>query len=227
MGAAPAKEEEQLHGFSIKEVNNLRQVYFYLCLHTTTLTSCQLDQSQFDAIFGLKPGAPRGHWRTLFTAIDTKQDGVIDFEEFLTFVSQLKRGDVSDRRLLVFHLLDANWDGAVNLADCQRVSEMRRSPGEVQLVFNLIDDDYDGVFDLVDFERYCADYGDTFVTQTLKAVELAFDDVIRETGILITSSDVRNTKPHIDWQDHKIDVYSYLCCSPAPPPNFSKAPPTW
>eukprot|EP00913_Durusdinium_trenchii_P000377 g346.t1 len=64
------------------ELYNLKQVYFYLCLHTTTLTSCPLDRNQFHSLFAnhrqYKP-----MWRTLFAAIDLNGDNVIDFEEWL------------------------------------------------------------------------------------------------------------------------------------------------
>jgi hypothetical protein len=100
----------------------------------------------------------------------------------------------------------------------------RRNPTESQLIFNLIDCNYDGAIDYADFDKYCRDYGEGFVIQALRPVELAFDEVIRPTGLVITPSDVRNTKPHIDWQDHKVEMYGYLCCSPAPPPVFSKQP---
>jgi len=55
------------------------------------------------------------------------------------------------------------------------------------------------------------------VNQTLKLLEVMFDGVIEETGIIITATDVKNTKPHIDWQDHKIGMGSFFCCSSSPP----------
>ena len=86
------------------------QVYFYLCLHTTTLTSCPLDRPsnvwpkgsrqesvslalcQPPAVQGLRTSTNVKHvfpnaaetrqpmWRTLFSAIDLNGDNVIDFE---------------------------------------------------------------------------------------------------------------------------------------------------
>lgn len=242
MGGATSQEEAppaRPAVFTQRDILNLRQVYAFLCLHTTTLTACQLDQSQFTAIFSMKSSHTKAYWATLFQAIDTQRDGAIDFDEFLAFVAKLKRGDGEQRRRLVFQLLDSDYDGAVGLADLQRVQERpagsrdsslqelqqrRQNPSESQLVFNLIDDDYDGLFDFDDFDKYCREYGDAFVMQTLRPVELAFDEVIRPTGIVISTSDVRNTKPHIDWQDHKVEMYGYLCCSPAAPPVFSKTP---
>jgi len=77
---------------------------------------------------------------------------------------------------------------------------------------------------LQDFESYCMVHGEAVVTQTLRLLEVMFDGVIEETGIFITATDVTNTKPHIDWQDHKIGVGSLLCCSSSPP-VFTTPPP--
>ena len=74
-----------------------------------------------------------------------------------------------------------------------------------------------------DFENYCMLHGDATSNQMLKLVELMFDGVIDETGIVITATDVKNTKPHIDWQDHKIGMGSLFCCS-SQPPLFTTAP---
>jgi len=93
MGSQQSGQDERNPNgaFSAKELYNLKQVYFYLCLHTTTLTSCPLDRNQFHSLFGhdrkYKPLC-----RALFTAIDLNADNTIDFEEFLTFVTHLKRG---------------------------------------------------------------------------------------------------------------------------------------
>ncbi|CAE7907110.1 PAO3, partial [Symbiodinium sp. KB8] len=66
--------------------------------------------------------------------------------------------------------------------------------------FNICDEDADGRINYEDFETYCAVHGESIVNQTLKILEVMFDGVIEETGIIITATDVRNTKPHIDWQ---------------------------
>mmetsp|Transcript_110395 Transcript_110395/g.293240 ORF Transcript_110395/g.293240 Transcript_110395/m.293240 type:complete len:245 (-) Transcript_110395:278-1012(-) len=220
--------------FSPKELYNLKQVYFYLCLHTTTLTSCPLDRNQFHSLFGnhrqYKP-----LWRALFTAIDLNADNVIDFEEFLTFVTHLKRGDLEARRHLCFRLFDPNRDGYAEKADFRGIAETRaaalRKPSWMQQAsqdgedaedeysqfFAACDDDGDGRFTLEDFENYCLLHGETIVNQTLKLLEVMFDGVIEETGIIITATDVKNTKPHIDWQDHKIGMGSFFCCSSSPP----------
>jgi Ca2+-binding EF-hand superfamily protein len=239
-GTSSAPEPPRTAVFSQRDLYSLRQVYHFLCLHTTTLTAVALDESQFCSVFSLRPGHSKAYWSALFQAIDKKRDGIIDFDELVEFVGQMKRGDAAQRRLLAFQLLDADWDGVISLTDVQRVQEtrdrrtvssesalaeiQRRNPSESQLIFNLIDSDYDGSVNYADFEKYCRDYGDGFVMQTLRPVESAFDDVTRPTGIVVTPSDVRNTKPHIDWQDHKVEMYGYLCCSPAPPPVFSKQP---
>jgi len=219
--------------FSPKELYNLKQVYFYLCLHTTTLTSCPLDRNQFHSLFGnhrqYKP-----LWRALFTAIDLNADNIIDFEEFLTFVTHLKRGDLEARRHLCFRLFDPNRDGYAEKADFRSIAETRaaslRRPSwqqapqdgedaedEYALFFTACDDDGDGRFTLEDFENYCLLHGETIVNQTLKLLEAMFDGVIEETGIIISATDVKNTKPHIDWQDHKIGMGSFFCCSSSPP----------
>merc|ERR1712050_674028 len=126
MGAQqPSSGQQAKSGaFSPKELYNLKQVYFYLCLHTTTLTSCPLDRNQFHSLFGnhrqYKP-----LWRALFTAIDVNGDNVIDFEEFLRFVTQVKRGDTEARRQLCFRLFDSNNDGYAEMAAFRNIAETR------------------------------------------------------------------------------------------------------
>lgn len=223
--------------FTAKEMYNLKQVYFYLCLHTTTLTSCQLDHNQFHSLFGSQKQY-KTLWRTLFNAIDEKRDNVIDFEEFLSFVTQLKRGDVEDRRQLCFRVFDSDRDGFAEKHDFRRIAEIRVASSrrswhngpvdadaeeECAQFFSLVDEDGDGRFTFEDFDNYCSVYGDAVVSQTLKLFDVMFDGAIEETGITITATDVKNTKPHIDWQDHKIRMGSYLCCS-SQPPVFTTAP---
>lgn len=221
--------------FGPKELYNLKQVYFYLCLHTTTLTSCPLDRNQFHSLFGnhrqYKP-----LWRALFNAIDTNGDHVIDFEEFLIFVTNLKRGDMDARRRLCFRLFDPNRDGWAEKSDVRTIAETQaallRRPSWQQgasasadvdaedalmQFFGDCDDNGDGRFTFEDFEKYCLDHGENIVTQMMKLLEVMFDGVIEETGIIITALDVKNTKPHIDWQDHKIGMGSLFCCSSAAP----------
>ncbi|CAJ1380885.1 unnamed protein product [Effrenium voratum] len=218
--------------FSQKELYNLKQVYFYLCLHTTTLTSCPLDRNQFHSLFAnhrqYKP-----MWRALFSAIDMNGDNVIDFEEFLTFVTQLKRGGTEAKRRLCFRLFDSNQDGFAEKADFRGILEtkiavLRRpswqtsvsgpeAPDEYMQFFSLCDEDGDGRINFEDFETYCAVHGEGIVNQTLKILEVMFDGVIEETGIIITATDVRNTKPHIDWQDHRMSMGSFFCCSSSSP----------
>merc|ERR1711972_975291 len=159
---------------------------------------------------------------------------IIDFEEFLTFVTHIKRGDVESRRQLCFRLFDPNRDGYVEQADFKSIAETRAasrrmptwqqssndaedSKDEYMQFFNACDDDDDNRFTFEDFENYCLLHGEAIVNQTLKLVEVMFDGVIEETGIIITAVDVKNTKPHIDWQDHKIGMGSFFCCSSAPP----------
>jgi hypothetical protein len=91
------------------------------------------------------------------------------------------------------------------------------SEDEYAQFFTACDDDGDGRFTLEDFESYCLLHGEGIVNQTLKLLEVMFDGVIEETGIIITATDVKNTKPHIDWQDHKIGMGSFFCCSSSPP----------
>jgi len=216
--------------FSPKELYNLRQVYFFLCLHTTTLTSCQLDRNQFSSLFAshrqYKPLC-----RALFTAMDSRGDDVIDFEELLEFCTCLKRGDMQARRRLCFRLFDSNCDGFVERADLRAIAETwaasRRQlswqkvntseeEDEYLAFFNACDEDGDGRFCAQDLDKYCTCHGEAIVSQTSKLLEVMFDSVIDETGILITATDVKNTKPHIDWQDHKTGVGSIFCCSSAP-----------
>jgi len=234
MGSSQAKQSSETanSAFGPKELYNLKQVYFYLCLHTTTLTSCPLDRNQFHSLFGsnrqYKP-----LWRALFNAIDRNADNIIDFEEFLTFVTHLKRGDIEDRRHLCFRLFDPNRDGYAERGDFTGIAEAKaaslRRPvwqqqqadgedeDEYALFFNSCDDKGEGRFTCEDFENYCALHGDAITTQTLKLLEVMFDGVIEETGIIISAVDVKNTKPHIDWQDHKIGMSSLFCCSSQPP----------
>jgi len=247
MGVQQSQYGQKSHNcaFTPKELYNLKQVYFYLCLHTTTLTSCPLDRNQFHSLFGnhrqYKP-----LWRALFSAIDLNSDNVIDFEEFLTFVTHLKRGDTEARRQLCFRLFDPNCDGKAEKADFRSIAETRaaalRRPtwhassqllpnqasgsgseageeheDEYMSFFNACDDDSDGRFSFEEFESYCMLHGEAVVNQTLKLLEVMFDGVIEETGIVITATDVKNTKPHIDWQDHKIGMGSFFCCSSSPP----------
>lgn len=235
MGSSQGKQNQKgtNSAFGPKELYNLKQVYFYLCLHTTTLTSCPLDRNQFHSLFGshrqYKP-----LWRALFNAIDLNGDNIIDFEEFLFFVTQMKRGDVEARRHLCFRLFDPNRDGYAERGDFRGIAEARaaslRRPSwqqpqpneddgedEYMQFFNACDDDGDGRFTFEDFENYCLLHGDSVVNQMLKLLEVMFDGVIEETGIVITATDVKNTKPHIDWQDHKIGMGSLFCCSSAPP----------
>lgn len=241
MGGIQSSETSQNSNaaFNTKEMYNLKQVYYFLCLHTTTLTSCQLDHNQFHSLFGCEKQY-KGLWRPLFTAIDQKRDNVIDFEEFLTFVTHLKRGDTADRRLLCFRVFDANHDGYADQNDVRRTAEIRANSKrkawnsgtgtkdttweeECAQFFSLVDEANRGKFSFEDFDNYCAVYGETQVNQTLELLEGMFDGAIEETGIVITATDVKNLKPHIDWQDHKIRMSSLLCCSTAPP-LFTKAP---
>jgi len=225
--------------FGAKELYNLKQVYFYLCLHTTTLTSCPLDRNQFHSLFGhhrqYKP-----LWRALFNAIDSNADNIIDFEEFLTFVTHLKRGGAEARRQLCFRLFDPNRDGFAEKMDFRSLAETRsaslrrpswqqattnedESEDEYVKFFTACDTDSDGKFTVEDFDNYCLLHGEAVVNQTLKLLEVMFDGVIEETGILITATDVKNTKPHIDWQDHKIGTGSFFCCS-SQSPVFTSPP---
>lgn len=241
MGGFQAKDGTQgsSSAFGPKEMYNLKQVYYFLCLHTTTLTSCQLDINQFHSLFGSQKQF-KGLWRPLFTAIDQKRDSIIDFDEFLTFITQLKRGSATDRRSLCFRIFDSNRDGYVEKNDIRRIHEIRASvrrkawnssndannrDWEDQYVqfFNTVDENADGKFSPEDFDSYCAVYGESEANQTLELIETMFDTAIEETGIVITAIDVKNSKPHIDWQDHKIRMGSLLCCS-SQPPVFTKAP---
>jgi len=193
-------------------------------------------------------------WRALFIAIDLNGDGIIDFEEFLTFVTHLKRGDVEMRRQLCFRIFDTNRDGFAEKGDFRSITETKnqqRRPSyqtnpngnyvnggnsgggrdnsdeegedEYMLFFRACDENGDGKFNLEDFESYCTLQGEAVVNQTLKLLEVMFDGVIEETGIVITATDVKNYKPHIDWQDHKIGMGSLFCCS-SQPPVFTTAP---
>lgn len=240
MGTQQTKQASTVKNsaFTPKELYNLKQVYFFLCLHTTTLTSCQLDRNQFHSLFGnhrqYKP-----LWRAVFNAIDLNGDNVIDFEEFLTFVTHLKRGSSDARRRLCFRLFDSNRKGYAEKVDFRSIAEtkaglLRRpswqqqaneddSEDEYIQFFNACDDDQDGRVTYEDFEVYCSLNGEAVVNQTLKLLDAMFDGVIEETGIVITATDVKNTKPHIDWQDHKIGMESLFCCS-AQSPVFTTPP---
>jgi len=254
MGGSESKPAGKNHNsaFGPKELYNLKQVYYFLCLHTTTLTSCPLDRNQFHSLFG-SHRQYKALWRALFNAIDLNGDGIIDFEEFLTFVTHLKRGDVEMRRQLCFRIFDPNRDGYAEKGDFRPISESKnqaqRRPSwqngnpnskdnsigrdnsdgdeeaedEYMLFFRACDENGDGKFNFEDFESYCTLQGEAVVNQTLKLLEVMFDGVIEETGIVITATDIKNSKPHIDWQDHKIGMGSLFCCS-SQPPIFTTAP---
>lgn len=256
MGGSESKpgQKSANSAFTPKELYNLKQVYFFLCLHTTTLTSCPLDKNQFHSLFG-SHRQYKSLWRALFSAIDLNGDGVIDFEEFLTFCTHLKRGDVEMRRQLCFRIFDPNHDGFAEKGDFRSISETKsqaqrrpswqtgnQSPNnraninggrdnnsdeevedEYMQFFRACDENGDGKFSLEDFESYCTVQGEAVVNQTLKLLDVMFDGVIEETGIIITATDVKNSKPHIDWQDHKIGMGSLFCCS-AQTPVFTTAP---
>ncbi|CAK9024861.1 unnamed protein product [Durusdinium trenchii] len=122
-------------------------------------------------------------WRTLFAAIDLNGDNVIDFEEFLTFVTQLKRGGAEAKRRLCFRLFDSNQDGFAEKADFRCILEtklavLRRpswqtsttvassgteAPDEYMQFFSLCDEDSDGRICYEDFETYCAVHGEGIV----------------------------------------------------------------
>lgn len=249
MGSSQSQpgQKSQNSAFGPKELYNLKQVYYFLCLHTTTLTSCPLDKNQFHSLFG-SHRQYKALWRALFNAIDLNGDGIIDFEEFLTFVTHLKRGDVEMRRQLCFKIFDPNRDGYAEKGDLRPIGETKNQArmrpswqtegngksgrdnhsdedeeDEYMLFFRACDENGDGKFDFQDFESYCALQGEAVVNQTLKLLEVMFDGVIEETGIVITATDVKNSKPHIDWQDHKIGMGSLFCCS-SQPPIFTTAP---
>jgi len=251
MGSSESRVDQKRpnSAFGPKELYNLKQVYYFLCLHTTTLTSCPLDRNQFHSLFGSRQY--KALWRVLFNAIDLNGDGIIDFEEFLTFVTHLKRGDVEMRRQLCFRIFDPNRDGFAEKGDFRPISESKnqaqRRPmwqngpngtnstlvgkdnsedeqeDEYMLFFKACDENGDGKFNYEDFEGYCSLQGEAVVNQTLKLLEVMFDGVIEETGIMISATDVKNSKPHIDWQDHKIGMGSLFCCS-SQPPIFTTAP---
>jgi len=250
MGSSESKPTKSPNNaFGPKELYNLKQVYFFLCLHTTTLTSCPLDRNQFHSLFG-SHRQYKALWRALFNAIDLNGDGIIDFEEFLTFVTHLKRGDVEMRRQLCFRVFDPNRDGFAEKGDFRSISETKNQAAkrpswpnvqmnsqsssgrensdeeaedEYMLFFRACDENGDGKFSFEDFEGYCTLQGEAVVNQTLKLLEVMFDGVVEETGIAITATDVKNSKPHIDWQDHKIGMGSLFCCS-SQPPIFTTAP---
>jgi len=243
-----AQGKSSSSAFGPKELYNLKQVYFFLCLHTTTLTSCPLDRNQFHSLFG-SHRQYKALWKALFNAIDLNGDGIISFDEFLTFVTHLKRGDVEMRRQLCFRVFDPNRDGFAEKADFRSISETKNqaqkrpswpttatggssgtgrdsedeAEDEYMLFFRACDTKGQGRFSYEDFEGYCTLQGEAVVNQTLKLLEVMFDSVVEETGITITANDVKNCKPHIDWQDHKIGMGSLFCCS-TQPPIFTTAP---
>lgn len=221
------------------EMYNLKQLYYFLCLHTTTLTSCQLDRRQFYSVLSdLKQY--KTLWRPMFDAIDTKNDNVIDFEEFLAFVKVLKRGEEAERRQLCFQLLDFDHDGFTDKNDVQFVERCFRNlkPRNPSSASSLPEEDRkekyaklcehvgeekDGRFTRSDFEAYCLGHGEVVVNETLSLIEHMFDIAIDETGILITQDTVVTSRPHMDWQDHNTRMHSWFCCT-SQTPVFTKAP---
>eukprot|EP00811_Abedinium_folium_P032439 NODE_5485_length_1765_cov_5.769841.p2 GENE.NODE_5485_length_1765_cov_5.769841~~NODE_5485_length_1765_cov_5.769841.p2 ORF type:complete len:265 (+),score=86.98 NODE_5485_length_1765_cov_5.769841:72-797(+) len=239
MGNIPAQDDGRnpTHGFRMVEMYNLKQLYYYLCLHTTTLTSCQLDRRQFFSVLAeLKQF--KSLWKPMFDAIDRKRDSIIDFDEFLAFVKVLKRGEATERRVLCFEILDFDHDGFADKGDVQYIaraflnlksrnvalSEDGRADKYVKL-FDSVGDAKEGRFTREDFESYCQAHGETVVNETLEVIEHIFDEAIDNTGIIITATTVVNTKPHIDWQDHNNNarMQSWLCCA-SQPPVFTEAP---
>eukprot|EP00811_Abedinium_folium_P006492 NODE_15984_length_1018_cov_7.711560.p1 GENE.NODE_15984_length_1018_cov_7.711560~~NODE_15984_length_1018_cov_7.711560.p1 ORF type:complete len:241 (-),score=55.74 NODE_15984_length_1018_cov_7.711560:147-869(-) len=238
MGSIPSQEVERSPNYAFRtvEMYNLKQVYYYLCLHTTTLTSCPLDRNQFFAVLADRKQF-KALWRPLFEAIDQKRDNVIDFEEFLTFVKHLKRGEPAERRQLCFRLLDVHHDGYGSKGDVQWIASafMELKPRSVPSgdgdrankylqLFSSLPHDNDDRFTYQDFETLCTTHGDAVVNETLELIETMFDGAIEETGIDITATDVVNSKPHIDWQDHNIRMGSCFCCK-SQTTVFTKAPP--
>lgn len=175
-------------------------------------------------------------WRSLFQAICSSAEeeglhGELSFTDFLQFIRILKRGTTEERRWLCFRCWDTDHDGVVERADFKRVVDAKailfrqtsQGDDEVSSFFALVDDRLGNQFEFDAFETYCSVYGDGVVNSTLKIFEVMFDQCIDETGISITSTDVKNSKPHIDWQDHKIKMSGLLCCSSLTP-MFTKAP---
>eukprot|EP00397_Hematodinium_sp_SG-2012_P036555 GEMP01039470.1.p1 GENE.GEMP01039470.1~~GEMP01039470.1.p1 ORF type:complete len:253 (+),score=40.13 GEMP01039470.1:75-833(+) len=229
------------------ELYNLKQVYYFMCLHQTTLTSCPLTASQWDSLLHHTKSAKLAQktlWRHLFQAIcyddatanDTgllknEYSGELTFPDFLRFIRFLKRGMPEERRWFCFQCWDTDHDGIVERADFKRVVDAKailsrqimEVEDEVSSFFALVDEKSENRFDIEAFENYCSVYGDGVVTSTLKIFEMMFDQCIDETGISITNTDVKNSKPHIDWQDHKIKMSGLLCCSTITP-TFTRAP---
>lgn len=226
MGNLPSQESKDSDrnrdlNFKMVEMYNLKQVYYFFRLHPITHMSSQLDRSQFNAVLGEKKHF-KSLWRGLFDAIDQKRDNIIDFEEFLTFVKHLKRGDASERRLLCFRLL--SHDGFIRKSDVQYIAKAfwdlepkkkaRSDPGRADKylqLFAAVGQENEDKLSLQDFEAFCEARGEFVVNETLELAEALFDSAIDDTGIDITATDVVNTKPHIDWQDHHT-MGSCLCC---------------
>jgi len=242
MGGTAARQSITMEQeWTSMELYNLKQVYFFLCLHTTTLTSCQLTVTQWDSLLHRSRSAKlpqKAIWRSLFQAIcsSSQEEGIspsgeLSFTDFLRFIRIIKRGTTVEQRWLCFRCWDTDNDGVVEKADFKRVVDakailFRQTPqadDEISSFFALVDEKLGDRFEFEAFKTYCSVYGDGVVNSTLKIFELMFDQCIDETGISITSTDVKNSKPHIDWQDHKIRMTGLLCCSSLSP-MFTKAP---
>ena len=88
---------------------------------------------------------------------------------------------------------------------------------EYMQFFGACDNGGDGRFNFEDLGNDCWLNGETFANYTTKLFEVMFDGVFEETGIIIITTDMKNTKPHINWQDHKISISSIFCYSSSLP----------
>eukprot|EP01066_Platyproteum_vivax_P004313 Platyproteum_vivax@DN1549_c0_g1_i1.p1 len=115
-------------GFTPAELPTIRQLYAYFCLNRVSLRTVPLTLTQFISIMCPNEAKARNSvvWKMLFNGIDTNQDKVIDFEEFVCFVSIIKRGRSIHHNLLFFAIFDTNRDRFITKQSFIRLQEFSK-----------------------------------------------------------------------------------------------------
>merc|ERR1712244_96170 len=62
------------------------------------------------------------YFNYVFSCIDTKAVGTINFEEFVKTLDLLKNGSLDEKICWIFRLYDVNRDGAVCISDIEQIA---------------------------------------------------------------------------------------------------------
>ncbi|XP_037072641.1 Kv channel-interacting protein 4-like isoform X2 [Pollicipes pollicipes] len=123
----------------------------------------------------------------IFNTFDTDHTGTINFEEFVTALSALSRGDIYDKLRWAFSLYDVNGDGYITkeemldvVGSVYMLVGRRASPtGEdtttkqhVDRIFQRMDINGDGVVTLEEFVELCSN--DETIAQSLNLLDTCF-----------------------------------------------------